>query len=204
MQCPSCAVVIAYHPNQWSPGSDPVKGLLLYQYMTCPNCGRAIVGVRTDKEILLTWPRRTERPPPPREVPVEIADDYREACLILVDSPKASAALSRRCLERILRSAAGVKPDNLEREISQVLDAKALPGPVAEALAAVRQIGDYAAHPVKSTSPGEVIEVESGEADWNLDVVESLMDIFFVQPVRLTAKKTALNKKLATAGKGPI
>src|SRR4051812_47799701 len=35
--------------------------------------------------------------------PAEFTDNYREACLTFSDSPKASAALSRRCLQYLLR-----------------------------------------------------------------------------------------------------
>jgi hypothetical protein len=97
-----------------------------------------------------------------------------------------------------------VKPGNLADEIDQVLKAHTLPGGVAEALDAVREIGNFAAHPTKSTSSGEVIDVEPGEAEWNLTVVEALMDIYYVQPARVSAKKAALNQKLADAGKNPL
>src|SRR3990172_1670442 len=42
-------------------------------------------------------PKGSNRPPPPLEVPPHISEDYIEACLVLPDSAKASAALSRRC-----------------------------------------------------------------------------------------------------------
>ena len=40
------------------------------------------------------WPRHTGRPPVPAEVPDEFKRDYHEACLVLADSPNASAALN--------------------------------------------------------------------------------------------------------------
>lgn len=67
-------------------------------------------------------PKGSSRPPCPSEVPPSIAEDYTEACIVLFDSPKASAALSRRCLQNLLREAAGVKPRNLADEIQQVID----------------------------------------------------------------------------------
>jgi hypothetical protein len=48
------------------------------------------------------------------------------------------------------------------------------------------------------------LPVELGEAEWNLDVLESLFDFYFVQPARAKAKRDALNKKLADAGKPPL
>ncbi len=50
----------------------------------------------------LIRPRGTNRDPIPPEVPSQYAQDYLEACLVLADSPKASAALSRRCLQNLL------------------------------------------------------------------------------------------------------
>jgi len=48
---------------------------------------------------------------------------------------------------------------------------------------------------------GEIIEVEPTEADWSLDVLESLSDYYFTQPAILRAKRAALNQKLSDAGK---
>ena len=65
----------------------------------------------------------------------------------------------------------------------------------------VRDDGDFAAHPTKSKSTGVVVDVEFGEAEWSLDVIEGLFDFFFVQPAVLQRKKDALNQKLQDAGK---
>jgi hypothetical protein len=43
--------------------------------------------------------------------------------------------------------------------------------------------------------------VEPGEAEWNLDVIESLFDFYFTQPALLKKKRDALNTKLKAAGK---
>src|SRR5690606_22414791 len=122
----------------------------------------------------LGYPKTTARPAPPAEVPPEFADDYKEASLVLADSPKASAALSRRCLQHLLREKAGVKHSDLAKEIDQVLSSSGLPSHLAEAIDAIRNIGNFAAHPIKSTASGEVTEVEPGEAEWNLDVLDGL------------------------------
>ena len=57
---------------------------------------------------------------------------------------------------------------------------------------------------MKSTNTGEVIEVESGEAEWLLDTLEGLFDFYFVQPASLKKKREALNAKLTDAGKPPL
>ena len=55
--------------------------------------------------------------------------------------------------------------------------------------------------PLKSTSTGLIVEVELGEAEWNLDVVDMLFDFYFVQPAIAAKRKTELNKKLKDANK---
>jgi hypothetical protein len=138
------------------------------------------------------------------EVTAPLADDYREACLVLADSPKASAALSRRCLQNLLREVAKVKPGNLADEIQQVIDSGKLPSTLVDSIDAVRNIGNFAAHPMKSEKSGQILPVEPGGADWNLDVLESLFDFYFVQPEVIRKKREALNKKLQDAGKPPM
>jgi hypothetical protein len=150
------------------------------------------------------WPKGVARAPVPPEVPQEIAEDYKESCLVLADSAKASAALSRRCLQNLLRKSAGITAGNLSDEIQQVLDSGKLPQGIADNIDAIRNIGNFAAHPNKSKSTREVVDVEPGEAEWNLDVLESLFDFYYVLPARTKAKRDALNKKLVDAGKPPL
>jgi hypothetical protein len=149
----------------------------------------------------LVRPKVVNRAPVPSEVPDEFAHDYREACLILQDSPKASAALSRRVLQRILREKANVTHGNLANEIQQIIDGGGMPSYLSESIDAVRNIGNFAAQPIKTTCVGEVVEVEPGEAEWTLDVIESLFDFYFVQPEVLKRKRAALKKRLKDSGK---
>ncbi|MBZ5614154.1 MAG: DUF4145 domain-containing protein [Acidobacteriia bacterium] len=143
----------------------------------------------------------SSRKPAPVDVPKGLAEDYNEACLVLNDSPKASAALSRRCLQAILRDHAKTKSKDLADQIDEVLAGNLLPSHLAGAIDAVRNLGNFAAHPVKSKSSGEIVEVEQGEADWLLETLEGLFDFYFVQPADLQKKRDALNAKLAAAGK---
>jgi len=107
-------------------------------------------------------------------------------------------------LQNVLRTAAGVKPADLYDEIQQVIDSKTLPTTIADSIDAVRVVGNFAAHPIKSKSTGEIVDVEPGEAEWNLEVLESLFDFYYVLPAKAKAKKDALNKKLVDAGKAPL
>jgi hypothetical protein len=59
----------------------------------------------------------------------------------------------------------------------------------------------FAAHPMKSQVIGETIDVEMGQAEWNLNVLDSLFDFYFVQPAIAAEKKRQINAKLKEAGK---
>jgi hypothetical protein len=159
-------------------------------------------GRRTSERIFR--PKVSGRAPIPPEVPENLAKDYIESCLVLADSPKASAALSRRCLQSLLRDYATVKPSDLSKEIDEVRAKGVLPSHLSESIDAVRNIGNFAAHPAKDKTTGEIVEVEAGEAEWNLDVLEGLFDFYFVQPAATKAKRDALNLKLQAAGKPPL
>lgn len=158
------------------------------------------------KEIgrYLVRPRAATRPNPPSEVPIEFAQDFIESAMVITDSPMASAALSRRCLQHILREKAGVKKADLANEIQEVINSGKLPSHLADAIDAIRNIGNFAAHPIKSTASGEILPVEPGEAEWTLDVLEGLFDFYFVQPAQLQQKRNVLNAKLAEAKKPPL
>ena len=107
-------------------------------------------------------------------------------------------------MQAILRDKAATTEKDLYDQIEEVSSSGKLPSHISDGLHAVRVIGNFAAHPTKSKSTGEIVDVEAGEADWNLDVLESLFDFCFIQPA-LTAKRRAeLNKKLKEAGKPPI
>jgi hypothetical protein len=129
-----------------------------------------------------------------------MCDDYREAAEVLPISPKASAALSRRCLQSVLRDKGGVTPTDLYGEIEQVL-AIGMPTYVADRLHDLRGFGNFAAHPTMARATGDIIDVEPGEAEWMLDVLDSVFDHFYVKPAaaadarrKLEAKKQAAKK----------
>jgi len=97
-----------------------------------------------------------------------------------------------------------VKPQDLRKEIDEVLASKQLPTYVAENIDAIRQVGNFAAHPIKATNSGAIVEVEPGEAEWSLDVLEELFDHYFVGPAQAQKKRDALNAKLAESRKPPL
>jgi len=206
MKCPHC--LDSYHPQvqTLSLGNDKKYDWFVI-FQNCPNCNKKIVELKTEgatkglNKRFFAYPRAISRTPISPDVPDKYASDYKEACFVLADSPKASAALSRRCLQNILRDKAGVKKSSLNKEIEEVLGSKQLPTYLAEAIDAIRVIGNFAAHPIKSESSGEIVDVEPGEAEWLLDTLESLLDFYFIEPAKLSKKRDSLNKKLEQAGK---
>ena len=220
MKCPHCAVEI-HAEAIWVPLEEDSEGQWGIEKYLCPNpdckkmifylvMGRykvdyrnSLIGFDEIQKRFLVNPKGSNRPPVPPQVPQKLADDYVEACKVLPDSPKASAALSRRCLQNLLREVAKVKPGNLADEIQEVIDSE-IPSYLVEVIDAVRNIGNFAAHPLKSEKSGEILPVEPTEAEWNLDVLEALFDFYFVQPDAARKKKAALNQKLKEAGKKPM
>jgi hypothetical protein len=228
MKCPHCNFSFHEVWNDIYVDSAKTNKEYPYEYRTwvlrrlhCPECERLVVMFREfdggyDEEAIPSLgsskivkdhpvlPKAILRARLPKDVPDEFSEDYHEACLVLAHSPKASAALSRRCLQHFIREKMKVKASDLSTEIQGALDSGALPSHLAKAIDAVRTVGNFAAHPIKSKSTGEVVEVETGEAEWLLDTLESLFDFFFVQPIELERRRAALDEKLKQAGKPPL
>jgi hypothetical protein len=214
MKCPHC--LTDFHDEERTIYIDRDQdGYWGNEFCRCSKCGRLVIRLVSSKEYyrnsntfdiplstsMLVRPKVAGRSPTPAEVPAQYAEDYNEACLVLADSPKASAALSRRCLQHLLREEAKVQHRDLAKEIQEVLDSGVFPSHIAESVDAVRNIGNFAAHPLKSKSSGEIVPVEPLEAEWTLDVLELLFDFYFVAPARTRERRDALNKKLTDAGK---
>lgn len=220
--CPHCQVTVKLI-------GDRLRGILLTPHhilgeaaaskagyrmdsSVCPSCRQVIIAIESvsfDEDSntyqplweRLVAPPAAERYVPP-ETPRQIANDYREAAQVLAVSAKASAALSRRCLQAVLRDQGFTRQATLLEQIDAALPD--LPSHIAEQVDAVRAIGNFAAHPTKNARSGEIVEVEPGEAEWNLDVLDLLFDFYYVSPARAKAKREALNAKLSSAGKRRI
>jgi hypothetical protein len=215
MKCPHCNTGIAevFQTSQPInvPGANTLTGLRPHiiwniSHQICPECRESIIMLsRLQAQGLaalsfLAYPTSKSRP-----VPSEVVDPYKqdfiEACKVLEDSPKASAALSRRNVQAILRDKAGTTKKDLYDQIEEVINSGKVPTYVSEGLHGVRVIGNFGAHPLKSTNTGAIIEVEDNEAEWLLDTLERLFDFYFVQPSIAAKRKAEINKKLKEAGK---
>lgn len=212
MKCPHCLESFFESWTNLNLMQD-AEGMWNLQMTQCPACEKMILKEqqRTIKnhnwtltnEILI-HPLGIARSPLPKEVLDKYSKPYKQAAQVLPISAEASAAISRRCLQDLLREEAKVKPGNLADEIQEVIDSKALPTSLSESIDAIRNIGNFGSHPIKSTNTGEVVDVEPGEAEWNLDVLEELFDHYMVKPAKIKAKRLALNQKLKDAGKSQM
>jgi Domain of unknown function (DUF4145) len=206
-----------------SPGTEQ-QTKIIAAWMECPNndCRRVIITVYTsfhdpdddgsdpddeDKVWEKSWiafpPRAGDRPIDPL-VPKELASDYREAAAILSDSPKASAAIARRILADILERYGGYADFQLSKRIEAFAKDTKHPPSLRENAKYLTQIGDFAAHTQKDTVTNEIVDVEQGEAEWTLDVIDGLFEHFIVAPERDKARRTAFDAKIKRAGRKPI
>jgi hypothetical protein len=112
----------------------------------------------------------------PGYIPKAILDDYREACLIKDLSPKASATLSRRCLQGMIRDFWSIKPGRLVDEIAAIQHKV---DPLAwDAIEAVRKIGNIGAHMEKDIDV--IVEVDPNEADLLIELIETLVREWYI------------------------
>ena len=208
-KCPHCNVHVQFTSvvgNRTTLELRTLDDHVNLTFAACPACNRLVVGMinhnsSADSGCLL-WPRSTGRPPVPIEVPAHITQDYNEAAAVLALSTKASAALSRRCMQAVLREAGGAQAEKLNEQIKQV--ESGLPTYLQGSLDQLREFGNFAAHPTRSAATGEIIEVEPGEAEWMLDVLDELFDYYFVKPKRAQDKRASLNQSLVAANRKPL
>lgn len=131
-------------------------------------------------------------------VPEQINKDYQEAALIETLSPGASAAISRRCLQNILKDKyAGIILDafNLKKQVQLTLDANVFPSHITDELHGIRSIGNHSAHTNVDPITNEIVEVGQTEAAACLDVVEQIIDFCYVQPANAKKRKAEREKK---------
>lgn len=218
MDCPHCGK--AFH-DQWNGtqikdagANDPTRWLA--RVTVCPACWNPTIRLVIIKlppnaqpvvvEDFVTYPKGIFRRPTPKEVPEVIREDYEEACAVLSISAKASAALSRRCLQAILREKGYAQRDlavQIDALLNETDPSKAISLGLRETVDAIRNFGNFSAHPVTDQTTLQILPVEPGEAEWCLDILDEMFDHYYVRPAQAAARKASLNAKLAAAGKPP-
>lgn len=112
----------------------------------------------------------------PEYVPKVIRDDYTEACAIRDLSPKASATLSRRCLQGMIRDFWKVSKSRLVDEIDAIRDK--LDTETEAAIDAVWKIGNIGAHMEKDINV--IVDVDPKEAQLLIGLIELLVKDWYI------------------------
>ena len=149
------------------------------------------------------WPESSHKPQPDF-IPAPIVQDYIEASRIRDLSPKASATLSRRCIQGMIRDFCKISKNRLLDEITELskrLESGTAPAGVnsesVEAIDHVRSIGNIGAHMEKDIDV--IVDVDPGEAQALLDLIEMLFEEWYVarntRQLKLAKLKTIADEK---------
>jgi hypothetical protein len=115
--------------------------------------------------------------PFPSYIPGPIIQDYEEACSILTKSPKASATLSRRCLQGMIRDFWNIKEPTLYKEIDAIEEK--LDPETFDAIDSLRKLGNIGAHMEKDINT--IIDVDEDEAELLVQLIESLFEEWYIK-----------------------
>ena len=123
--------------------------------------------------------------PQPDFIPKPIRDDYYEACAIRDLSPKASATITRRCLQGMIRDFCEISKGRLLDEIKELrerVDSGHAPSGVlpdsVDAIDDVRKIGNIGAH--MEVDINVIVDVDPDEAQTLIELVEALFVEWYV------------------------
>ena len=196
MACPYCGVgfrvewdeytiPVSSNEDEWDEGFN-------VKFTFCPECNNFIIRLQkgtdydgediTVSDDILVYPKFPISKQLNKYVPEKYRDLFTEASQVNSISPRASATLSRYLLQMILHEGLNIKKKNLEQEIIELEAIPHIPTPLVSMLQIMRRIANFGAHPKKSTNSNEIVEVESGEADVMLQLLEELLDFVFVKP----------------------
>lgn len=154
---------------------------IIIEFFVCPNCSKSTVKINGTgdqfKDKKMTFNPNSSAKIFPDYIPKAILDDYEEACSILELSPKASATLSRRCLQSMIRNFFNIKNKrNLFEEINAIEEE--LSPEVFKVLNAVRSLGNIGAHMQKDINL--IIDIDKDEANKLITLIEYLLKEWYI------------------------
>lgn len=178
-----------YYPSfrniyKFLPASDGKSSIddscLELTFYKCPNCDQTTItahGVgKSVKDVdILIFPKSLAQQFPDY-VPEAIRQDYEEAYSILSLSPKASATLSRRCLQGMIRDFWEIKESNLAKAIEK-LEGK-VPATQWKVIDGVRRIGNIGAH--MENDINLIVDIDPDEAQSLLKLIELLIKQWYI------------------------
>jgi hypothetical protein len=195
---------------------------LYSQFIVCPNpnCKELIIKAHLSNAMrngtggyyinqaeipLLSWDLKPQSSaiPQPDYIPDQIKNDYYEACSILSLSPKASATLSRRCLQGMIRDFWGITKNRLIDEINELKNQTKINASTLDSIDAIRQIGNIGAHMEKDVNL--IVDIDEDEAGLLINLIEDLFQDWYVnkheqEERSQKIKQLAQEKKAAKTG----
>lgn len=145
----------------------------------CPQCRKVsfvAVGDCALEDVIVPIYPNSNAKQFPEYVPEAIRKDYEEAYSIVNLSPKASATLSRRCLQGMIRDFWNIHKHRLVDEIDELQTL--IPTAQWKAITALRKIGNIGAHMEQDVNT--IINVDIGEAEKLLKLIELLIDKWYI------------------------
>ncbi|MDZ7712738.1 MAG: DUF4145 domain-containing protein [Rhodovibrio sp.] len=132
---------------------------------------------RVPTDVVKNWQLlpESEAKPQPECIPQAIRDDYTEACRIRDLSPKASAALSRRCLQSMVRDFCGIEEKTLNSELNALKEV--VDQDVWQAIDELRKVGNIGAH---LENVNYIVDVDPGKAQRLIGLLEILFKDWYV------------------------
>lgn len=149
--CPHCK---QFAKQRWGQAANTrlTQGNTIYQsfdvsdekifFSQCDACDKKMIW----KDENAIWPRTSLAPEAHIDFPSNLLNDYEEARLIYNDSPRASAALLRLCLQKLC-SGLGAPGKNINDDIQYLYDEFGLGRRVRNSMDILRVVGNNAVHP---------------------------------------------------------
>lgn len=160
-------------------GRSNYKQKVILKFHACPICNNTNISATnicdSHSTFISIYPASLAKQFPDY-VPVPIRQDYEEAYAIKDLSPKASATLSRRCLQGMIRDFWNINKKNLYEEISELKDK--IPAKQWEVLNGIRSIGNIGAHMEKDINT--IVDIDPDEAERLIRVIELLIEKWYI------------------------
>lgn len=148
--------------------------------LKCPNCDKTsytLLGIGDEyKHISLPVHPLSNAKILPEYIPAVLRNDYEEAYSIVHLSPKASATLSRRCLQGMIRDFFGTSKPSLHDEINAIQDS--VSNDQRNVLHSLRKIGNIGAHLEKDVNL--IVDVTPKDAEKLLLVLEYFFNEWYI------------------------
>lgn len=167
---------IPHYSNDNSPESSAIINIDMYSCPTCNKVSFIANGKKLLKDLSIPIFPNSLAIQFPDYVPIAIKKDYEEAYSIVGLSPKASATLSRRCLQGMIRDFWNIRKPRLIDEINEL---QSLVSPSQwKAIDSLRSIGNIGAHMEKDINL--IVEVDPNEAEKLLKLIELLINKWYI------------------------